>query len=194
MIFTTLKFLVFFIAVFIGYYIVPKKLQWLVLLAASIYFYLCASVKYVMFVLMASLITYLGAFMLDKLEAKQRTYLHENKESLSKEEKKIYKAKVEKKKKVVITLTVLGTLSMLLVMKYTGFVLENISVLANVFHVHFTRPAWNLILPLGISFYTFMSLGYAIDVYRNEYPAEKNFLKYFLFICYFPHILQGPMD
>ncbi len=194
MIFTTLKFLVFFIAVFIGYYIVPKKLQWLVLLAASIYFYLCASVKYVMFVLMASLITYLGAFMLDKLEAKQRTYLHENKESLSKEAKKIYKAKVEKKKKVVITLTVLGTLSMLFVMKYTGFVLENISVLANVFHVHFTRPAWNLILPLGISFYTFMSLGYAIDVYRNEYPAEKNFLKYFLFICYFPHILQGPMD
>lgn len=194
MIFTTLKFLVFFVAVFFVYYMVPKKLQWLVLLAASIYFYLCASVKYAIFVLMASLITYLGALILDKLETKQSTYLKEHKETLSKEDKKSYKTKIEKKKKIVITLTILATLSMLLVMKYTGFVLENISAIANVFHLNFTSPAWNFILPLGISFYTFMSIGYAIDVYRGEYPAEKNFLKYFLFVSYFPHILQGPMD
>ncbi len=194
MIFTTLKFLVFFVAVFLGYYIVPKKLQWLVLLVASTYFYLCASVKYVIFVLMASLITYIGALILDKLEKKQRTYLHNNKENLSKEAKKIYKTKVEKKKKIIITLTVLGTLSMLLVMKYTGFVLQNISDIVNIFGFNFIAPVWNLILPLGISFYTFMSLGYAIDVYRGEYPAERNFLKYFLFVSYFPHILQGPMD
>ena len=194
MIFTTLKYLVFFVAVFLGYYIVPKKLQWLVLLVASTYFYLCASVKYVIFVLMASFITYFGALILNQLEQKQRTYLQKNKENLSKEAKKIYKTKVEKKKKIVITLTVLGTLSMLLVMKYTGFVLENISAIANIFGFNFKAPVWNLILPLGISFYTFMSLGYAIDVYRGEYPAEKNFLKYFLFVSYFPHILQGPMD
>lgn len=194
MIFTTLKFLVFFVAVFLVYYIVPKKLQWLVLLAASIYFYLCASVKYAIFVISASLITYLGALIIDKIAQKQEIYLKKNKESLSKEDKKKYKTKQEKKQKVVITLTILGTLSMLLVMKYTGFVLENISAIANRFHFDFTSPAWNFILPLGISFYTFMSIGYAIDVYRGEYPAEKNFLKYFLFVSYFPHILQGPMD
>lgn len=194
MIFTTLKFLVFFVAVFLGYYIVPKKMQWLVLLVASIYFYLCASIKYVIFVLMATIITYLGALILDKLETKQSTYLKENKETLSKEGKKLYKAKIEKKKKIVITLTILGTLSMLLVMKYTGFVLENISAIVNRFGLDFTGPAWNFILPLGISFYTFMSIGYAIDVYRGEYPAEENFLRYFLFVSYFPHILQGPMD
>lgn len=194
MIFTTLKFLVFFVAVFLVYYIVPKKLQWLVLLAASIYFYLCASVKYAIFVLMATLITYLGALIIDKISQKQEIYLKQNKENLSKEDKKSYKIKQENKKKIVITLTILGTLSMLLVMKYTGFVLENISAIANVFHFDFTSPAWNLILPLGISFYTFMSIGYAIDVYRGEYPAEKNFLKYLLFVSYFPHILQGPMD
>jgi len=194
MIFTTLKFLVFFCVVFLAYYVVPKKVQWLVLLTASIYFYLCASVKYVIFVLAASLITYLGALILDKLENTQDTYLKANKENLSKEDKKAYKAKTEKKKKIVITLTVLGTLSMLLVMKYTGFALENISAIANVFNINFTTPAWNLILPLGISFYTFMSIGYSIDVYRGEYKPEKNFLKYFLFVSYFPHILQGPMD
>lgn len=194
MIFTTLKFLVFFCIVFFVYYVVPKKVQWLVLLVASIYFYLCASVKYVIFVLMASLITYIGALIIDKLTTNQDTYLKINKEKLSKEDKKAYKAKIEKKKKIVITLTVLGTLSMLLVMKYTGFVLENISAIANVFKINFTTPVWNLILPLGISFYTFMSIGYSIDVYRGEYKPEKNFLKYFLFVSYFPHILQGPMD
>lgn len=194
MIFTTLKFLVFFCLVFGGYYIVPKKLQWLVLLVASVYFYLCASVKYVIFVLMASLITYIGAWIIDNLTTKQDVYLKENKESLSKEDKKIYKSKTEKKKKIVIGLTIIGTLSMLLVMKYTGFVLENISKIANVFHINFTSPTWNLILPLGISFYTFMSIGYVVDIYREEYKPEKNFLKYFLYISYFPHILQGPMD
>ncbi len=192
MIFTTFKFLLFFAITFGIYYIVPKKVQWLVLLVASIYFYLCASVKYAIFVIIASFITYLGARIIDKISSKQATYLEQN--DLSKEQKKAYKTKIEKRKKMVIAITILGTLSMLLVMKYTGFVLENISALANVFHLNFESSTWQFILPLGISFYTFMSIGYAIDVYRGEYPAEKNFLKYFLFVSYFPHILQGPMD
>ena len=79
MIFTTLKFLVFFCLVFGVYYIVPKKLQWLVLLVASVYFYLCASVKYVIFVLMASLITYIGTLIIDNLTTKQDVYLKEGK-------------------------------------------------------------------------------------------------------------------
>ena len=194
MIFTTLKFLVFFCIVFLAYYVLPKKVQWLVLLLASVYFYLCASVKYVIFVLSASLITYLGALIIDKLTSNRDTYLKENKENLSKEAKKLYKTKNEKKRKIVITITILATLSMLIVMKYTGFVLENISNICNVFGWNFNTPAWNLILPLGISFYTFMSIGYAVDVYREEYPAERNFLKYFLFVSYFPHVLQGPID
>ena len=74
MIFTTLKFLVFFVAVFLGYYMVPKKLQWLVLLVASTYFYLCASVKYACFLISASIITYLGALIIDKITQKQEIY------------------------------------------------------------------------------------------------------------------------
>lgn len=194
MIFTTLKFLVFFCLVFGVYYVVPKKLQWIVLLISSVYFYLCASVKYVIFVVTASIITYLGALIIDKLSKKQDTYLQENKANLSKEDKKLYKSKIEKKKKIVIALTIIGTLSMLILMKYTGFILENISAICNIFNFNFTTPIWNFALPLGISFYTFMSIGYSIDVYRGEYPAEKNFFKYFLFVSYFPHILQGPMD
>lgn len=194
MIFTTLKFLIFFCTVVLMYYIVPKKIQWLVLLLASVYFYLCASVKYAIFVLLATVATYIGALIIDKIEVKQKEYLKANKEKLSKEDKKTYKNKIEKKKKIVAFISIAITLSMLLIMKYTGFVFENISAILNKFNIDFTSPAWNFILPLGISFYTFMSIGYVIDIYRGNYSAEKNFFKYFLFISYFPHILQGPMD
>ena len=194
MIFTTLKFLVFFVLVFCLYYVVPKKVQWIVLLIASLYFYMCASVKYALFVIMATIITYSGAIIIDFINKKQKNYLKENKEKISKDEKKIYKAKNEKIKKITIILTIIFTLSMLLVMKYTGFVLQNISNILNIFKINFNTPAWNLILPIGISFYTFMSIGYSIDVYREEYSAEKNFFKYLLFVTYFPHVLQGPID
>lgn len=194
MIFTTLNFLLFFILVFLIYYIVPKKVQWIVLLIASLYFYMCASVKYALFVILATIITYSGALIIDNINQKQKKYLQENKERLSKDEKKTYKAKNEKIKKITIVFTIIFTLSMLLVMKYTGFVLENISNILNIFRINFSTPAWNLILPIGISFYTFMSIGYAIDVYREEYTSEKNFFKYLLFVTYFPHVLQGPID
>lgn len=194
MIFTTLKFLVFFAIVFLAYYILPKKMQWGVLLIASMYFYLCASVKYVVFLLSATLVTYLGAIIIDKIETKKDTYLEKNRENLSKENIKLYKTKIQKQKKLVITITILITLAMLIVMKYTGFIFENISAICNKLNINFTAPVWNFILPLGISFYTFTSIGYVIDVYRGEYKSEKNFLKYLLFVSYFPHILQGPMD
>lgn len=194
MIFTTLKYLIFFCLVVGIYYIVPKKIQWLVLLFASVYFYMSASVKYTIFVLAASLITFIGGLIIGKLDKNQELYLKENKEKLSKDDKKLYKSKIQKRKKIVVVLSIIATLSMLIVMKYTGFALETISSIFNKFGINFNTPTWNFILPLGISFYTFMSIGYVIDIYRGEYEPEKNFLKYFLFVSYFPHILQGPMD
>lgn len=122
MIFTTLKFLVFFAIVFLAYYILPKKMQWGVLLIASMYFYLCASVKYVVFLLSATLVTYLGAIIIDKIETKKDTYLEKNRENLSKENIKLYKTKIQKQKKLVITITILITLAMLIVMKYTDYI------------------------------------------------------------------------
>ena len=91
MVFTTLKFLVFFCIVFFAYYIVPKKIQWIVLLVASIYFYLCASVKYVIYVILATLITYLGALVIDRYVKNQQYFLKKYKDTLPKENKKIYK-------------------------------------------------------------------------------------------------------
>lgn len=194
MVFTTLKFLVFFCIVFFTYYIVPKKNRWLVLLISSTYFYLCASVKYVIYVILAALITYLGALAIDRQTRNQEYFLKKYKDTLPKENRKIFKKRRGEKKKKIVAVTIIGTLSMLIVMKYADFFFQNISAILNIFKINFKSPAWNLILPLGISFYTFMSIGYVIDVYRGEYRAEKNFFKYFLYISYFPHILQGPID
>lgn len=194
MVFTTLKFLVFFCIVFFAYYIVPKKIQWIVLLIASIYFYLCASVKYIIYVVLATVITYLGALIIDKYTKNQEYFLKKYKDTLPKENKKVYKQRINEKKKKVVIITVIATLSMLVIMKYTDFFLQNISALLNIFKINFSSITCKFVLPLGISFYTFMSIGYVIDVYRGEYKAERNFFKYFLYISYFPHILQGPMD
>lgn len=194
MIFTTLKFLIFFVIVFLMYYIVPKKIQWIILLIASLYFYSCASIKYSIFLITATLITYLGGLIIENIENKRKKYIEENKENLSKDEKKLYNGKIENKKKFILTISIIATLSMLIIMKYTEFFIENISLIINKFNIQFNSPAWKFVLPLGISFYTFMSIGYMIDIYRGEYSAEKNFFKYLLFVSYFPHILQGPID
>ena len=194
MIFTTLNFLIFLVIVFFIYYLVPKKFRWIVLLLASIYFYVASSPKYIIYVLISSFITYLGARIITKLDDDNRKNIESKSEEIPKEIKKILKKGLARKKKTVIVITIIGALSMLVVMKYTGFILENISRIYNIIGFDFKGPAWNIILPIGISFYTFMSIGYAIDVYRGEYPAEKNFFKYFLYISYFPHVLQGPID
>lgn len=194
MIFTTLKFLIFFVIVFFIYYLVPKKFRWIVLLLGSIYFYISASPKYIIYVLISSIITYLGARFITKFDEENKKYIEEKGDSLPKEVKKVLKKGLGRKKKAVIVLTIVGTLGLLVIIKYTGFFLDNISRIYDIIGFDFKGPSWNFILPIGISFYTFMSIGYVIDVYRGEYPAEKNFFKYFLYISYFPHVLQGPID
>ena len=195
MVFTTIKYLIFFLIIFLVYYIVPKKIQWLVLLVANIYFYLCAcsSIWHMIFIIAASVITYYGALLLEKIEKKRSLYLKEKNGVLTEEEIE-YDSKLVKEKKIVLAISIILTVGMLIIMKYTGFIFDNINLIVNKFNSDFKFIAPDFILPLGISFYTFMSIGYLIDVYRKECEAEKNYLKYFLFISYFPHILQGPID
>ena len=77
---------------------------------------------------------------------------------------------------------------MLAVLKYTNFAVENVNA---IFHTDFSFQKW--ILPLGISFYTFQSMGYLLDVYWGKCKAEKNPLRFALFVSFFPQILQGPI-
>jgi len=90
-------------------------------------------------------------------------------------------------------LVLLLNLSALVFFKYTNFLGEVLNPLFTRLHVGFTLPTLSLLLPLGISFYTFQSIGYMIDVYRGKIKPEKNPIDYALFMCFFPHILSGPI-
>jgi D-alanyl-lipoteichoic acid acyltransferase DltB (MBOAT superfamily) len=90
-------------------------------------------------------------------------------------------------------ISLICNLSLLGFFKYSGFLLENFSLLAQTVGVHYQAPMFNIVLPIGISFYTFASLSYTIDIYRREIPAEASLLNYALFVGFFPHLVAGPI-
>ncbi|MGN0686898.1 MAG: MBOAT family O-acyltransferase [Oscillospiraceae bacterium] len=186
MIFTSGAFLLFFAVVVSGYYIVPKKLQWIWLLLASYFFYLQSEPVFVIFLIASTLITYSAAMLIGKLRNAQECFLsgHE----LSKEEKKAYQKRFNNKNLAVCAAGVVLNVGILFYVKYANFFGENIMRL---FGGSFS--AIDVIVPLGISFYTFQSTGYLMDVYFGTSKPEKNPLRFALFVSFFPQILQGPI-
>jgi D-alanyl-lipoteichoic acid acyltransferase DltB (MBOAT superfamily) len=171
------SFLLFVTVLLVAYYFVFKNHQWAVLLAGSLAFYLYAGHGYFVFLVVTTVMTYFGAIKLEVLSDFQKNSIKENKEKWTKEEKKDFKASVSKKKRILLTIIVVLAFGMLMVFKAKKFL-----------------PFSWLILPLGMSFYTFQSIGYLVDVYRGDVKAERNFLHYALFVSYFPQIIQGPIN
>lgn len=188
MIFTSFKFLVFIAVVFVVYFAIPKKVRWVWLSASSIYFYLCAGIKYSVFLLFSTLSAYFFSLYIGKCD---KTL---NECTLPREEKKLLRKKLDKRKHTAIALTLLLNLGILGFLKYAGFILHNIEAVTRLFIPSFETVKLSFVLPLGISFYTFMTAGYCIDVYRGTTEPERNPLKLMLFLSYFPHIMQGPID
>ena len=177
--------------VLLAYYLVPKKAQWPLLLVASYVFYWCASPWYLLFIGVTTVSTYAVSRLLERVNATQKAYLAEHKAELDKEAKKAYKAKMKAKKWHLLLLCLIFNLGILSVTKYTNFVITNI----NAFLSGSSKLALvDMIVPLGISFYTFQSMGYIIDVYRDKQPAQKNFFKLALFVSFFPQLAQGPIS
>ena len=191
MLFTSSEFIAFMAVVLLAYYLVPKKWQWPLLLVASYIFYWCASPWYLLFIGVTTVSTYAVSRLLERVNATQKAYLAEHKAELDKEAKKAYKAKMKAKKWHLLLLCLIFNLGILSVTKYTNFVITNI----NAFLSGSSKLALvDMIVPLGISFYTFQSMGYIIDVYRDKQPAQKNFFKLALFVSFFPQLAQGPIS
>ncbi|MBQ0031765.1 MAG: MBOAT family protein [bacterium] len=168
----------------------------LLLLAASAVFYASASCVFLLYLLITTLVTYLGARIMDANLARQKAWIKEKGRTISREEKSSYKAKEAGKRRWVLIGVMAVVLGLLGVFKYADFFLANARWLMGVLGCGTAASgltALNLILPIGLSFYVFQSLGYCIDVYREEIPAERNFLKYALFTSFFPQVLQGPI-
>lgn len=193
MFFTSYEFLLFAVTLLTLYYIVPKKIQWLLLLLASYIFYGLSGVGNLVFIVTTTLITYICSILIYKQNEKSEKYLEIHKEIMDKEARKEYKAS-EKKKRFYL---LIGGLSLgfgiLAVLKYTAFAVNNINSIIVAFGMN-KLPIPQLLLPMGISFYTFQSMGYLIDVYRGKAKVEKNVAKLALFISYFPQLIQGPIS
>lgn len=194
MLFTSYSFILFLIVLFIIYYLIPKKYQWMLLLFASYVFYSFAGIKYLLYIMITTLTTYFTSRKLNELQLIQSEYIKENKASLSRDERKAYKAKMKVKQRRWLVICMLFNFGILAVIKYLDFMIHNINSVFDMLKLNVGLPVMGFILPLGISFYTFMTMGYIIDVYREKYPYEKNIFKLALFISFFPQLIQGPIS
>ena len=192
MLFTTLYFFAFLAACLIGYYVIPKKYRWIWLLIVSYGYYFVSSVKCSLFLVYATAVIYICGILLDKVIKGSDEYLEANKETITKEEKKVYKEKIKRKKRLILAAACILNFGMLAVVKYTNFAIENINAVLSRTGGSLIEPV-NWVLPLGISFFTFQSVSYIIDVYQGKYEAEKNPFKLGLFVSFFPQLLQGPI-
>ena len=191
---TSGSFLLFALALTVLYFLVPKHGQWMLLLLASAVFYCAAGLQYGAYILFTALSTYCGARWIGRLAAQQQAYLKANKEQLSREEKKAYKAGNKARRKAVMIAALLLNFGLLAVFKYGDFVLTQLNRAAALLGSGPVHGPLGLIAPLGISFYTFQSMGYLVDVYWEKCAPEKNIARMLLFVSFFPQIIQGPIS
>jgi D-alanyl-lipoteichoic acid acyltransferase DltB (MBOAT superfamily) len=169
MLFNSLSFLVFFPIVLILYYILPPKVRYIWLLVASYYFYMSWNPKYVVLLVASTVITYLCGLFLPK-------------------------CKGDAGKKGIIAAGILLNLWILCVFKYLGFFSGIVCEVLFRLGIYIPEPHFSFLLPVGISFYTFQAIGYIVDVYRGEIEPQRNFVKYALFVSFFPQLVAGPIE
>ena len=191
--FSSFYFLIFLAFSLLIYWLTPKKYRYIPLLIESIAFLLLTDWKSIFFVLFSTLVIFFSALYIWKNNKAQKEYISQNKEKLSLDEKKAYKAKNKKKRKAVLVIGIVIVTLLLGVMKYLGFVLGSAKSLLGLFGVDFSFDLGNWFLPIGISFYTFQAISYLVDVYWGKFDSEKNVAKFALYMFYFPKFLQGPI-
>lgn len=175
--------------VVIIYNIIPKKFRYIVLLIASIVFFLTISNWLIIFLVLSVISIYFGSNYLEKLDD-QCNNLIENKE---KDEKKAIKLKFKRRKKKVLLLVLLFNIAFLFSFKYLRFFLTNTNIILDFLHVDYSFKILKFAAPIGISFYTLQAISYMVDVYNNKVDAQKNILKLGLYLSFFPTIMEGPI-
>ena len=177
MVFNSFSFLIFFPIVLALYFLLPQKIKSFWLLIASYYFYMSWNIKYALLIFLSTVVTYLSGLLIEKV--KQKT---------CEEKRKI------KLKKFVVAASFIINLGILFYFKYFNFAIDLITKVFAQIHIQVNVPVFDIILPVGISFYTFQALSYTMDVYRDDIFAEKNFFKYALFVSFFPQLVAGPIE
>lgn len=165
--FCSFDYIIFLPIVFFVYWIIPQKFQWLVLLISSYYFYMNWNVKYSLLMFFITLVSYTFALLISKFT---------------------------RYKKLLLNISLLLCLACLFFFKYFNFLAESIYNLYRGIGFTGNRLVINVILPVGISFYTFQAMSYVIDVYRGKVKPETHFGKFAAFISFFPQLVAGPIE
>ena len=171
MLFNSFEFLIFFPVVCILYYLLPRlSLRNIFLLVASYYFYMNWKPVYAILILTSTILTYTCGLLVEKNENNQRV------------------------KKAYLIISIVLNFTILFFFKYFNFLGDSITALFSFLGIGWKVPNLDVLLPVGISFYTFQAVGYSIDVYRGTIRAEKNFITYALFVSFFPQLVAGPIE
>ena len=180
--FYSILFFLFVAVLFVLYYTVFRKKQWILLLAGSMLFYVWLASWRVLFLLVTSITIWGAAKLFDRLNDKRKQ--EQKREGITKEEKKAIKKKYIRKKRFVLVVILVINFGMLAAFKIWNLIPGPEGSLLHT----------SLILPLGISFYTFQAVSYLADVYNGKYQHEKNYFHFLLFVSWFPQIIQGPIN
>lgn len=183
MLFNSLQYFIFLPIAVLGYYVLPKKYRCVWLLVASYYFYMQWNPTYIILLFFSTLLTYVAARLIDGLR-------------LSSDVREEYHGRFscKDKQKLIFAACIILNLCILGFFKYFSFAVNCLNHLFRCFHVGEINWNHDILLPVGISFYTLQALGYLIDVYRGEICAEKNFIRYALFVSFFPQLVAGPIE
>jgi len=169
MLFNSLHFFIFFIVVLATYYMSNHKFRWVILLASSYYFYMQWNYKYIILILISTVMAYAMALL---IQNEERNNL----------------------RKLYLSINIITSLGILIIYKYYNFFNDSLRVLFERFDMGYSLSNLALLLPMGISFYTFQTLSYTIDVYRKDIEAEKHFGKFALYVTFFPQLVAGPIE
>ena len=176
MLFNSLNFLIFFPIAALLYWVLPHKVRWVWLLIASYYFYMCWNASYALLLATSTLITYLSGLLIGKANR------------VKNEKKRV------RLRKFWVFLSFTLNLGILFFFKYFSFAVDNLNLILNALHMKLITPDFDVLLPVGISFYTFQALSYTVDIYRGDLPPERNLGKYALFVSFFPQLVAGPIE
>ena len=169
MLFNSLEFALFFIVVYSLYLLLNHRFQNLMLLAASYIFYGAWDWRFLSLLVISTLVDYFCGL-------------------------KVYESNNKTKRKLYLMFAVFANLSILGFFKYFNFFISNLQKLLGLFSISIQPHIINIVLPIGISFYTFQTLSYTIDVYRGEIKPTKSFLDFSLFVSFFPQLVAGPIE
>ncbi len=168
MLFNSLQFLVFFCIVTATYFALPHRRRWQLLLIASCYFYMVLVPSYILILFFLIIVDYTAGLLLERTEGNTRRF--------------------------VLLASLLANIGTLAIFKYFNFINTNVGALLGVFGVHDTITSLKLVLPIGLSFHTFQSMSYVIEVYRRRYPAEHHAGIYALYVLFYPQMVAGPIE